>query len=95
MSESYVRSAARQCARVRSRCGDQGTIPVSLWEYASPVQLLSRSCSNRILLWASPEDAIAKYSKADSGIVVCLGSVVEMNVQQCIMFPYQCRNGSD
>lgn len=50
---------------------------------------------NRLLLWASPKDAVAKGSKADGGVVVCLGSIVEMNVQQCNVVPYRCRNSSD
>lgn len=50
---------------------------------------------HRILLWTSSKDAISKCSKADGRIVVCFGSVVEMNVQECNMIPYRRRNCGD
>jgi hypothetical protein len=50
---------------------------------------------NRILMWASSEDAVAKCPKADSRIVVRFGPIVEVDVQQCNVIPYRRRNSSD
>jgi hypothetical protein len=50
---------------------------------------------NRILSWTSPQDAVSKCPKADGRIVVRVGSIVEMNIQQGNVIPYRRRNSSD
>jgi hypothetical protein len=51
--------------------------------------------ANRILMWTSSEDAIPKCPKADGRIVVCVGPIVEVDVQQRNVIPYWRRNSSD
>jgi hypothetical protein len=50
---------------------------------------------NRILSWTSPQDAVSKRPKADGRIVVRVGSIVEMDIQQGNVIPYRRRNSSD
>ena len=43
----------------------------------------------------SSKDAVSERSKTDGRIVVCVCSVVEMDIQQGNVIPYRRRNSSD
>jgi hypothetical protein len=46
-------------------------------------------------MWTSSEDAIPKCPEADGRIMVCVGPIVKVDVQQRNAIPYRRRNSSD